>query len=88
MLGKIEEIIDNQVTIRLDIDISEQPSLINLHVIFDNDEAKKIVAEVSNVNQEYMFANIVGEITNGMFTPGATTKPSFKSKVRLINMEE
>ena len=88
MLGKIEEIVDNQVTIKLDIDISEQPSLINLHIVFDNDDTKKIVAEVSNVNQEYMFANIVGEINNGLFTPGSTTKPSFKSKVRLVNMEE
>ena len=36
MLGKIEEIIDNSVTIKLDIDITKQPNLVNLHVIFED----------------------------------------------------
>ena len=87
MLGKIEEIQDNQVKIKLDIDITEQPSLVNLHVVFD-DGTKKIVAEIANTNKEYMMANIVGEIEDGNFIPGASIKPSFKSKVRLIEMSE
>ena len=33
MLGRIQEIIDNSVTIKLSIDINSQPSLINLHVV-------------------------------------------------------
>ncbi len=87
MLGKIEEIIDNQVKIKLDIDMTEQPSLVNLHVIFE-DGNKKIVAEIANTNKEFMFANVVGEIVNGVFTPGSSTKPSFRSKVRIIDMSE
>ena len=87
MLGKIEEIIDNQVKIKLEIDIAEQPSLVNLHVVFD-DGVKKIVAEIANTNKEYMYANIVGEIVEGIFTPGSSAKPSFKSNVRLIEMAE
>ena len=31
MLGKIEEIIDNTIVIKLDIDITKQPNLVNLH---------------------------------------------------------
>ncbi len=88
MLGKIEEIIDNNVIINLSININEQPNLVNLHIIFEDDTNKKVVAEVVNVNQTKMIANIVGEITNNYFTPGSSSKPSFKSKIRLISKEE
>lgn len=88
MIGKIEEIIDNQVKVKLDIDITEQPNLVNLHVVFEEPTGKKIVAEVGNTNKTHLFANIVGEINNGYFTPGASSKPSFKSGVRIIKQEE
>ena len=88
MIGRIEEIIDNSVTIKLDIDINEQPSLVNLHVVFEDGSGRNVVAEIANVNQTKMLANVVGEINDGRFTPGASSKPSFKSKVRLITMEE
>lgn len=88
MLGTIEEIVDNSVTIKLSVDINEQPNLVNLHVVFEDDSDKKVVAEIANANKERIIANVVGEINNGYFTPGASTKPSFKSKVRLIGSEE
>lgn len=88
MLGQIEEIVDNSVTIKLAIDITEQPNLVNLHVVFEEDSGKKIVAEIANVDKVKMIANVVGEINDNWFTPGASSKPSFKSKVRLITMDE
>lgn len=88
MLGRIEEIIDNSVIINLSININEQPNLVNLHVIFEDGSAKKVVAEIANVNQTKMIVNVVGEINNNIFTPGANSKPSFKSNVRIIDMEE
>lgn len=88
MLGQIAEIVDNQVKIKLGIDITEQPNLVNLHVIFDDGSGKNVVAEIANVNKEFMTANIVGEIENNNFIPGSNSKPSFKSKVRLIEMPE
>ena len=66
-IGTIEEIIDNSVTIRLAININEQPNLVNLHVIFEDGTNRKVVAEIANVNQTRMIANIVGEINNGVF---------------------
>ena len=87
MLGKIEEIQDNQVKIKLDIDITEQPSLVNLHVVFD-DGSKKIVGEIANTDKQHMTVNVVGELEDNSFIPGASVKPSFKSKVRLIEMSE
>ncbi|MBR4618231.1 MAG: DUF87 domain-containing protein [Bacilli bacterium] len=87
MLGSILEINDNSVTIKLSININTQPNLVNLHVIFE-DENKKIVGEVAKVTQTEMIANIVGEIENNKFISGATSKPSFKSQIRMINLDE
>ena len=88
MIGRIEEIIDNIVNVKLEIDITEQPSFVNLHVIFEDGSGKKVVAEVGNVNKTNLYANIVGEINNDFFMPGASQKPSFKSTVRLIKEDE
>ena len=79
MLGKIEEIIDNSVTIKLGIDITQQPNLVNLHLVFEDGTPRKVVAEIANTNQTHMTANIVGEIKDGVFTAGSSVKPSFKS---------
>ncbi|MCI8347515.1 MAG: ATP-binding protein [Bacilli bacterium] len=87
MLGRIIEIVENQIIIKLDIDINNQTNLINLHVILE-DDSKKIVGEIVNVNQEKMSINIVGEIKDNKFLPGISIKPSFKSKVRIISLEE
>ena len=87
MLGNIVEIIDNQVFINLNIDISNQTNLINLHVIFE-DDTKKIVGEIVKVNKEQMVVNIVGELKDKTFLPGISSKPSFKSNVRIISLEE
>jgi len=88
MIGKIEEIIDNSVRINLAIDITQQPNLVNYHIVFDDGSNKKIVAEIANVNKQIMVANIVGEIIDDNFIPGSSAKPSFKSNIRLINMNE
>ena len=88
MIGKIEEIIDNSVRINLAIDITQQPNLVNYHIVFDDGSNKKIVAEIANVNKQIMVANIVGEIIDDNFIPGSSSKPSFKSNIRLINMNE
>ena len=88
MIGKIQEIIDNTVTIKLDIDIKQQPNLINIHIIFEDGTDRKVVAEIVNTNETIMTANIVGEIKNNVFTPGSTTKPSFKSTIRVIRTDE
>ena len=87
MLGKIIEIIDNQVFIKLDIDINNQTNLINLHVVFE-DEENKIVGEIVNIGQDKMIVNIVGELKDNKFLPGFSTKPSFKSTIRIITLEE
>ena len=87
MIGTISEIVDNNVFIKLSIDIAKQPNLVGLHVVFD-DGKKYVVGEVANTNRETMTVNIVGEIKDGYFVPGSSQKPSFSSNPRLIKTEE
>ena len=61
MLGKIEEIIDNSVIVNLAIDITEQPNLVNLHVVFEDGD-NKVVGEIVNVNKKILKANVVGDL--------------------------
>ena len=88
MIGKIQEIIDNNVIIKLDIDINQQPNLINLHIVFEDGTDRKVVAEIVNTNQTTMTATIAGEIRNNVFTLGSASKPSFKSTIRVIRADE
>ena len=87
MIGSISEILDNRILIKLAIDINKQPNLVGLHVVCE-DDVKKIVAEIVNVSQTEMTAVIVGEFGTNMFIPGATRRPSFKSSIRLVTLEE
>ncbi len=87
MLGTILEIIDNSVVLKLSIDISEQPNLVGLHVIFE-DNNKKIVGQIDSISKEQARIGIVGEIQNNRFLPGNSNKPSFSSKVRIIDLSE
>ena len=50
MLGKIIEIRDEKVRVKMSIDIKLQPSLSNLHVVFE-EEGKKIVGEITSINE-------------------------------------
>ncbi len=87
MIGQITEIIKSTVTIKLAIDINQCENLVNKHLVFSNNGIN-IVGEITNVNQTTMYANIVGELSNNMFIPGFSSKPSFKSEIRLIKIDE
>lgn len=87
MLGNIIDIENNIVTIKLAIDITTQTNLINVHVVFEDGD-KKIVGEIVNIGIDTAKISIVGEIENNNFLPGFTKKPSFKSNVRIIVMDE
>ena len=87
MLGTIKEIIDNNVIIDLSIDLTKQANLLNLHVVFE-DNNNKIVGEIVNSTKTTLKINIVGEIKGNNFLPGVSSKPSFRSTVRLVSMDE
>lgn len=87
MLGSILEIIENSVIVKLSIDITRQPNLVGIHVVFE-DGQKKVVGEIESANKNTLKVNIVGEFTEQGFLPGISTKPSFKSRVRIIDASE
>lgn len=87
MLGTIREIVDNSVIIDLSIDLTKQTNLLNLHVVFIDGDIK-IVGEIVNSTKTTLKVNIVGEIKNNTFLPGISVKPSFRSSIRIVNMEE
>ena len=88
MIGSIIEIKDNLVIIKLAIDISKQPNLVNLYIVFDEGTERVVIGQVVNTTREIMEATIVGEIDKKVFTSGAACKPAFKSNVRMIKMDE
>lgn len=87
MLGKIISIEGNYVKLELEIDITSQANLVNIHVVFE-DEKSKIVGEIRDISQKEMRIAIVGELIGGLFNSGFSKKPSFKSTVRIIRMDE
>ena len=87
MIGKIIDICDNIVIVKLAIDISNQTNLVNIHVVFE-DNNQKIVGEIRSISLDQVKIAIVGEIKDNKFIPGFSKKPSFKSMVRIIVMDE
>ncbi|MDD6878937.1 MAG: ATP-binding protein [bacterium] len=87
MIGKIINIEEDNVIVKLEIDISKQSNLVNVHVIFESNN-EKIVGEIRSISLDTAKIAVVGQITNNIFTPGGLKKPSFSSIVRIINMEE
>ncbi len=87
MLGTINKIKDEYVTVSLQIDIKNQANLMNIHVVFEEGQ-KKIVGEIIEVNPQEMTVIIVGEIKENKFYPGSLKKPGYKSIVKVISMPD
>ena len=87
MLGKIIEIVDGKVCVKLEVNIYNMNNLSGKNVIFE-DENTKIVGEVANVYSDRIKVNLIGQIENNIFIYGDIIKPSFKSLCRVITKEE
>jgi hypothetical protein len=87
MLGNIIEIRDGLIFVKLDINIYEVGNLIGKNVVFEDNNVK-IIGEILNVYKDRLEINLVGEIEGNDFIYGDITKPSFRSKCRLITKEE
>ena len=87
MIGKIFSIEENFVYVKLGLDVSNQPNLINVHVVFTENDTK-IVGEIVNIDKDICKIAIVGEIINNKFIPGINKKPAFRSSVSIIQMND
>jgi hypothetical protein len=87
MFGKITHISDNIAHIKLMEDSVIATDLINLHIMFE-DEKKKILGEVEDIDGDIVRVEFLGEVINGEFVPGIIRKPSLTARIRIIDKEE
>ena len=87
MFDKIITINKNSAVVRLLNDKTEIKDLINLHVVFEDDN-KKILGEIDSINKDSVNINFLGELTENDFIGGLIRKPSMDSKIRIINDDE
>ena len=87
MLGNIIGIVENEVLLKLSIDITKFENLVNVHVVME-DNNRIIVGEIIDIKDNVASINLLGEIINNKFVFGVIVKPSFSSVVKLISKEK
>ena len=87
MLGKIKTISKNSAVVEINKDSGQTKDLINLHVIFE-DENKKILGEIDSILEDTVKITFLGELTENDFVGGLIKKPSLDAKIRIINEQE
>ena len=87
MLGKILTISKNSATLQINKDAGEINDLINLHVVFEDDN-KKILGEIDSINEDTIKVSFLGELTENDFIGGLIKKPSLNARARIINNDE
>ena len=85
MFKEIKAISKNYAIVRFEGMGSED--LLNYNVVFE-EENKRILVEIEEVNGNDITITFLGEFVNGRFLSGIIRKPSFTAKVRMINKEE
>ena len=83
MLGSIIGIEEDTVILKLAVDLNKVQNLVNNHVVIE-DNNKLLIGEISTIKEGNAFINLLGEIIDGKFAYGLTTKPSFGASVKLI----
>ncbi len=87
MLGKILTITKNSAIVEVNKEAIGIKDLINLHVVFEDDN-KKILGEIDSIEQDNLKISFLGELTDNDFIGGLIKKPSMDAKIRIINQEE
>ncbi len=87
MFGKIVYISNTEAHVEIPQDDSMSTNIMNMHVIFEDDK-KNILGEVEDINDGIIKIRFLGEIVNNKFLGGVIRKPTFTSKLRLINRDE
>ena len=84
MVGKIVYISNTLAHIELE---EVNSNLMNMHVIFE-DNGRKIIGEVEDIDGNKVSIHFLGEIIDNKFIAGLIMKPSLNSKIRLITNDE
>ena len=87
MFDRIIYISDDSCQIRLKDNIEITTNLMNLHLVFE-DEVKKILGEVDNLEGNIVKARFLGEIVGDRLIGGTIRKPSLDAQIRVIDKSE
>ena len=87
MFDKIVYISDHSANIKLKENAEVTMNLMNMHLVFE-DDVKKVLGEVDDLDKDIVKARFLGEIVNGRLIGGTIRKPSLDAKIRVITQEE
>lgn len=87
MIGNIVYLNNNLAHIRIDSGTPLSSNLMNLHIIFEDDK-KKILGEIVDIDPEIIKVRFLGEMINNKFCSGVIRKPNLSAKIRIITKEE
>ena len=87
MFGKIRYIDDVTVVVEINKENMVVPNLMNMHVVFENDE-DKLLGEVKKADEETVRIDLLGQFVGDRFIAGTIKKPTLDSKTRIINDDE
>ena len=87
MFGKIIKIINGNIVTIENKSSEALTEIINHYIIFE-EESRKIVGEILEVDESYINVLLIGEIKNNGFTGGLIKKPSKYVIPRIIDNEE
>lgn len=87
MFDRITYISDESCEVKLKSDAEITMNLMNLHLVFE-DDTKKILGEVDDLNGDTLKARFLGEIVGDKLIGGTIRKPSLDAKIRVIEKSE
>lgn len=87
MFGKILNITDSTVEVELNKTAEVIPNLMNLHVVFVDNDAK-LLGEVRTILTDTIHIDLKGQFIGEKFIAGTIKKPSLSSTVRVIEENE
>ena len=64
MLGNIIGINDNEIMLKLTVDVSKMSNLISTHVIMEDSE-RQCIGEITDIRDGIAYINLLGEIIDG-----------------------
>ena len=85
MFDRITYMSDDSCTIKLGGEVTM--NLMNLHLVLE-DDTKKILAEVDDMDDNSLKARFLGEIVGNNLVGGTIRKPSMDAKIRVIDKSE
>ncbi len=88
MFGSIKNINDVTAIVEIHTDNMVVPNLMNMHVVFETPEGKKILGEVKKLEGTDAHVNLLGQFVGDRFIAGTIIKPTLDSKLRIIEPEE